>query len=409
MICYSANQQQAKSCKLFLFRHKIAQSVRSNRRLIIIWFLILFSLISFIDLHKKCQNDSMYNDFGILTKAPIIPNFNDEFSTIKPTLIFTCLGARAFTKYQSYIWQALDQVRLINPNISLVVILSQNAYGYSVAHKLHKLKATVVFSDDLLKSNTLLQQFRQFFFEKGSMKPEGNDNFVQYVVERLIAVFAYMKQTGLLDVFHMENDNMVYIDLQQLAVRMHECNVSIAMARATTQLAITSFVFIRNVRSIEHFAEWCVSIFRMGPEKASQFLNTTQINDMTLGARYLQLFAASFGQSRRTGIFELPTWFHPRNTNCCLCHLSDNTPIIFDACVLGQYFGGTFTKPDAQYWEPQRLVDPRGLSLEWQYNKLSKYKRPYIKGIQIINLHVHSKQLHKFSSLNNPQTKAFYK
>ncbi|CAF2746312.1 unnamed protein product [Rotaria sp. Silwood2] len=205
----------------------------------------------------------------------------------------------------------------------------------------------------------------------------------------------------------MENDNLLYGDLYHLATRMHACNVSIAIARASVNQAVTSFVFIRNSKAIEHFAKWIVNVFAMGREKAIQYLNTRMINDMTLGARYLRLFAAFPEQSIRTGVFELPTWFYSDNESCCLCHGPSRTPIIFDACVLGQYFGGTYAAPNTPHWEKNRLIDPRGLALEWRSSPLKNLKLPYIKGIQIINLHIHSKRLQKFSSAGNNQSKGF--
>ena len=378
-----------------------------NKKFTIIFFVILFVLISFIVRCERSQVDSIYIGSGILTKKPNITRSIDNLDIKKPTLILTCIGKQAFSNYQSYIWQALEQARLINPNISLVLILSQDAYVDSVVQKLNSIGARIVFVDDLVKSNALLQEFRRTYFEKGIMKPNGNQNFVQYAVERLIAVYAYMNQTGLSNVFHIENDNMVYADLYQLTVRMYECNVSLAMPRATVDQAVTSFVFIRNSRSIEQFAEWCVSIFRMGPEKAVQFLGTEWINDMSLGSRYLQMFAASSEQSTRTGIFELPTRLYSRNESCCICRASNRTSIIFDASVLGQYFGGNFENPDASFWAPKRLMDPRGLSLEWHSSEFDDLKRPYIKGTQIVNIHVHSKRLERFSSFGNKQTKGF--
>ena len=383
------------------------KAVFANQKLTILFFVASAMLVGFIARYNTWHDDSLFIRFDMLAKKSNMSRANDDLNIKKPTLIFTCLGTRAFSDYQSYIWVALEQVRLVNPNISLVVILSQDAYIDSIASKLNSLGVTVAFIDNLVKSNAMLQEFRRTFFEKGIMKPGGNPHFVQYAVERLIAVYAYMNQTGISNVFHIENDNMVYADLYQLVKRMYECNVSIAMARLNVNLAVTSFVFIRNSRSIEQFMDWCVNIFRMGPEKAVQFLGTAWVNDMALGARYLQLFAASAEQSKRTGVFELPTRFYSENESCCLCNVSNGTSIIFDACVLGQYFGGNFENPNAPYWEKNRNIDPRGLSLDWRPNELGSVKTPYIKGVKIINIHVHSKRLERFSSIGDKQTKGF--
>lgn len=317
-------------------------------------------------------------------------------STYYPTLVFTCIGEEALTKFQSYIWHSLRQARLINPNIPIVVILSRKGYDKSLRHKFLTLKVTIIYHDTLVESIALLQEFRKVFFLKGAMIPDGNKLFVQFAVERLLSVYAYMKYTGTSNVFHVENDNMIYVDLLQLSKRMNACGVKFSIPRAAIDQAVTSFIYARTAEAIEHFAQWCVHVFRMGPDRAVRYLNTQWINDMTLGAQYLRLYASS-GEK---GVYELPTRFHTKFENCCLCYLSSDYkgPIIFDACVLGQYFGGTFARPNVPHWEENRLIDPRGNVLEWRMSLQDKLKRPFIRGIRIVNIHVHSKQLEKFSS-----------
>lgn len=366
-------------------------------------FVVLIMLTIVVVISYKLNRDSKYYGYAISRNRL----YKGNLSIAKPTLIFTCLGTHAFTKYQTYIWQALQQAQLTNPSIPLVVILNKDAYVNSTFRKLHYSKIKTVLVEDLLESNTLLQEFRRLYFESGGMTPDGNRNFVQYVLERLLVLYAYINQTGLTNIFHLENDNMLYGNLYQLAVQMHVCNVSLGIARAARSQAIASFVFIRNGKAIEHFVRWFLNVFKMGPKKAIEFMGTPSINDMTLGARYLRLFAASPQQSLKTGVFELPTSFYFDIEPCCLCHIHSNNPVIFDACVLGQYFGGTHARPDSPHWERNRLVDPRGLLIEWRNSDEDNLRRPYIKNIQIINLHVHSKKLYKFSSLGYNQTKQF--
>ncbi|CAM2729959.1 unnamed protein product [Rotaria socialis] len=366
-------------------------------------YIVLAGLIGITICGMKWNGESIHVNLDIYKQESKKELLNENCKTTKPTLIFTCLGEKAFTSYQLYIWEAMEQARLTNPNIRMTVILNRAAYTTLNADKFRLLRISVAFSDDLYNGNTLFQEFQQKFFEKGAMKPNGNEKFVQYVVERLVALYAYMNQTKLCNVFHMENDNMLYIDLNRLAMRMLECNVSIAIPRAAIDQAVMSFIFVKSSRIMEHFVEWCVNVFRMGPEKAVKFLNTSWINDMTLGARYLQLFATSNEQSKITGVFELPTWINERNESCCLCKMTQNDAIIFDACVLGQYFGGTFSNPNQKHWEMNRLVDPRGLLLDWRPSEHGAHKHPYIIGIKIANIHVHSKKLARFSSIRGSQ------
>lgn len=355
-------------------------------------FLIILILIGFVLFSRKD-----YILTGLRRNKWMISNYyEDAKDTFRPTLIFTCIGEQAFTKFQPYIWESLRQARLTNPNVSIVVILSKKAFDQSIHHKLSSLRVMSVIHDNLVESNLLLQEFRKIFFVKGSMTPDGNKYFVQFAVERLLSVYAYMNYSGISNVFHIENDNMLYVDLFKLSERMNTCGVKFAIPRAAVNQAVTSFIYVQTSKSMEHFIEWCVNIFRLGPDKAVQYLKTEWINDMTLGAQYLRLYVSS----DVVGVYELPTRFYTKSENCCLCYLSKDysEPIIFDACVLGQYFGGTFGRPNVPHWEENRLVDPRGDILDWQENTENKLKRPYIRGRHIVNIHVHSKQLEKFSS-----------
>ena len=365
-----------------------------TKTIILVIVMVLISVrLLWIETHtsiRRRRNERIVPDF--------IPDAN---SASLPTLILTCIGEEAFDKYQPYIWYSLTQARMTNPNVSIVVILSRTAYRKSIRQRLSALKITSIFHDDLIGTNSLLQDFRKVFFVKGLMVPGGNKHFVQFAVERLLSVYAYMNYTGVSNVFHIENDNMLYIDLPRLSERMKICGVRFAFPRAAINQAVTSFIYAETSQAIEHFVRWCVNVFKLGPDMAAKYLNTTWINDMTLGAHYLRLYVSP----NTAGVFELPTRFHAKSENCCLCYLSRDSreQIIFDACVIGQYFGGTFSRPNQTHWEENRLFDPRGTVLRWHQDSRDKLKRPFIRDIRIVNIHVHSKQLEQFSSFDFKQ------
>ncbi len=51
-----------------------------------------------------------------------------------------------------------------------------------------------------------------------------------------------MNHTGVSNVFHIENDNMLYVDLYRLAQRMLVCDVRFAFPKAEKDQAVLSFV-----------------------------------------------------------------------------------------------------------------------------------------------------------------------
>jgi len=315
------------------------------------------------------------------------------------TLVFVCLGVTSFDNYQKYIWLALRQARLIAPTLHIVVI--SHANQSSIVYKqLRELNTTFVAYEDLLKhSGILLVEFHRTFFVQGNMEPDGNRMFVQHTSERLLVLHAYMNATNTLDVFHIENDNMLYIDPNELIARFYACDVKFAIPKAAEHTAVTSFLYARSAVEIEHFVRFMIEVFRLGRKKAIDFLNTSWINDMTIAGRYLDLYAMNDSQSRESGIFELPTQF---SGDFCLNKARKEPFIIFDACVLGQYYGGRFSVPGIPYWESSRLVDPRGQILDWR-RYTGSFRVPFIRELRIVNLHVHSKVLTSFESNRDDQ------
>ena len=328
-------------------------------------------------------------------QAAAAPNFNQGNILQESTLVFVCLGKDCFTKHQKYIWKALEQARLVEVNLPIVVILNSDQPGI-VQKQLNRLNVTsVTYEDLLINSSMLMSEFRRAFFVQGPMVPDGNKNFVQYAIERLLTLHAYMNMTRRLNVFHLENDNMLYMNLSDLLSRMQACHVRLAFPKAASHRAITSFVYSRSSHDLEHFVRYVIQIFRLGRTEAIKLLKTSWINDMTIGAHYLSLYAATAEQSKLDGIFELPSQF---TSDSCLNGSPAKTQIIFDSCVLGQYFGGRYSRPEIPFWDSTHTLDPRGHLLIWK--KLDHRRRvPFILGFRIVNIHVHSKHLEQFSSV----------
>lgn len=350
------------------------------------------------------SNEMLAMERSLITFNGSIQSMNIE-RTSDPVLIFTCLGSSALSKHQTYIWQSMTQARIVNPSIKMVLILSKQAFKSNVARKLKKLNITPEINDDLISNETLIQDFRRIFFIEDPMEPGGNKEFAQFTLERLLSIYIYMKKNDQVHVFHIENDNMLYVDLYKLNKRMKECRVSLAVPKAAKNIAVVSFMYIRSFHALEQLVEWCVRVFHLGRNGAIKFMKSSFINDMTLTARYLDLLGSTNEQSKTSGVYVLQTEFVDKAQECCLCFL-ESKPIIFDACVLGQYFGGTYAKPNVSHWEPTRLMDPRNETLSWRYLN-SQIKIPYIKNQRIANIHVHSKRLEKFSSLGDYQTTGF--
>lgn len=121
---------------------------------------------------------------------------------------------------------------------------------------------------------------------------------------------------------------------------------------------------------------------------------------MTLAYHYLTrgLHAAA--------VQELPSHPYVDRKRCCVWCTQQQPHVLYDAAAMGQFFGGLHYDPAARHFEPQRpWRELQHKTLTWRpclYRDDSdpvKYRCPWIDDMRIANLHVHSKQLARFSSV----------
>ena len=333
-------------------------------------------------------------------------------SAFNGSIVYSNLGSSF--EFQSYIWVSIRQARLFNPCTPIYLICSSDALlEASVREEIATSRVQAVEYESL--TNELLESFRQSFFVQGAMVPGGNEMFNQYTSERLLAVWALMDKLELHDVIHLENDNMLYSGASDVVSAMQTCHVQFAIPFVSIRLAVVGVAYIQAAEALEPFIKFAIRVFEMQPEKAVEYLETEYVNDMSLLGTFYHEHSLS------TLISELPTRAyqardhaanasreiqfleplpfqedHPYN---CIAEALPGT--IFDSCVLGQYFGGTFVKPGESFWQEGRQYDPRGKQLWWHATRLGHHQVwvPYVDNLRIHNLHVHSKQLQNYTSM----------
>ncbi len=328
------------------------------------------------------------------------------------SIIYSNLGSSF--EYQSYIWVSIRQARLFNPCTPIYLICSSEALlPASVSEEIVSSRVQTV--DYASLSNEVLSTFRQKNYIQGTMSPDGNDKFNQYTSERLLAVWALMDKLQLRDVIHLENDNMLYSAVSDLVSAMHTCDVHLAIPFPSVGLAVVGIAFIRAADALEPFIRFAISVFDMQPPKAIEYLGTEWINDMSLLGKFyhenvLSTFVSEIPtkayeartrhlNASRDGYFLEPLPFREGHAHSCIAEALPST--IFDSCVLGQYFGGTYGNPEKQHYQEGRQYDPRGKQLWWRTAGVETHQVwvPYVDNLRIHNLHIHSKLLQNYTSL----------
>lgn len=229
---------------------------------------------------------------------------------------------------------------------------------------------------DFLNNNKLDATFRNGFWKSAT--------------ERFFYIRDVMDQFGLKNVFHFENDVLVYCNLENILQTCIECKIEMAAPFDNNKRCIPSFVYFEKVDVIIRLNKFML-----------KYSNT---NDMELIAKY---------QIETNAVKNFPVvpstykWnFCTKITNRRLNKFSENFDkfnALFDAAAFGQYLGGTDSRnPGAKaigFINESALYNASHFEFEWKLDAegrkipIASYRGEKIK---INNLHIHSKDLAPF-------------
>jgi hypothetical protein len=270
-------------------------------------------------------------------------------------IILVCI-----TNFQDYILENINNLKLFGNN-DIVVITNKIFFN-----KFENLNLTLVdceLLDDYNYNNKSLldRNFRNGFWHLCSL--------------RLFYLYSYIKKNNLIDIIHLENDVLCYENLDNLKDKFIENKVYVPFDCDTR--VVPSIIYIPNYIAFEPII------------KTYNF----NLNDM----ENLSKFDEDI-------ILPLPIFINFNNHK--ITKLYNNFNCIFDAAAIGQYLGGVdpnnISGDTTGFINETCLIKYNNYKFEWIKNK-DNLLQPYLvvnnNYIQIINLHIHSKNLKKFSAL----------
>lgn len=234
------------------------------------------------------------------------------------------------------------------------------------------------------------------------IKKDTTDNFWINTTLRFNYICEFMKQKNLSNVFHIENDVMLYRDLHELNNLLIEKKFNnLTVVQDSETRAICSIVYIPEYRCLEKFITY----------KEIYCKTDRNANDMYL-----------------MGAFKDKLTFHDYNN---LIDTLDSDLGIFDGACIGQYLGGIdprniqkigekedidkaielcdYNNPSKNFVNETSIFKPDTVNFEYIIeNGHKKYfmktnhsysESNIINAYFINNLHIHSKQLYLFSSV----------
>jgi hypothetical protein len=272
-----------------------------------------------------------------------------------PTLILVHIGSR----FPEYINDCISQLQTIT-DISVHVLISRS--------HIDKIKGKVkVFPLEDIK----VGEQRKKFEETSTLDKAFRGGFWKYSTLRFFYIFDHMVSQGLRDVFHIENDNLIFVDFLKNIDQFREKSMWCIMD--SKERCIPGFLFFRDLRIISNLLNTCI-------EEASK-----RKNDMF-----------SLGKFRNDNMGQVGTlpiissYIDPIDKM-----FYENVPkfqCLFDGAAVGQYIGGT----DSGKKDTTGFINE---TCEFKCNKASiewRDKKPYLNGMPLVNLHIHSKDLKRW-------------
>lgn len=292
-----------------------------------------------------------------------------------------------------YLDDALLQARLFNKDCKIYLIANQQALEQ------HRFDCSIELS--IVPIETLRRTKAHQDFIKGSTLDRNNSNgFWFYASERFLYLDDFMQQFNVEHVFHLESDNMLYVDLSELMPVFIEKYPGIAATFDNDDRCIPGFVYIAN-KEVMHELAQCFAHYACHGKSDMEVLaifkkihGSGVIENLPI---IIDSYRKKFGLKSTTGRVPLDRFAYSKNLN--------DFNSVFDAAALGQYLGGKdkiHKDPEPGFINESCLFNPSRCSYIWQVDAC-KRKVPYIvfghEVYRINNFHVHSKDLKKFSSI----------
>jgi len=285
----------------------------------------------------------------------------------------------------SFLECTFSQFRLFNPH-NRVYFLTDRKHRYNILFD----KYGIISMDKNMFYSDKISRFESLF-------NYGRDDFWTVTATRMIYIENFMQYMGLTDVYHFENDVLVYYDMEDHHEVFKTLYDSLAMTIGGEIVAMTGFMFIKYPEVLATMTQFFIDLLSVyGISGIINKYHIPMVNEMFLMRQY--------GLEYPQGLRCLPTM--------PFGEFSENYSIfnsIFDPASYGQFVGGTRSegpgaKPQDHYIGRWLKANPNHYVI-WEKDKDRKV--PYLKyndnevkiEVKINNLHIHSKNLDKYMSL----------
>jgi hypothetical protein len=238
------------------------------------------------------------------------------------------------------------------------------------------------FDKDLFYSDKI-DQFKEIYYKK--------DYFWTITAIRLIYIENFLRIYGKENMYHFENDVLLYYSLKEFDNIFQKKYSHLAITTGGDHKCMTGFLFIKNYEALSLMTQFFVDLLRACSESD---IRRTYGVDMVHEMSLMRIYGLKKGDIY---LSHLPTM--PNSPDF---HLFNS---LFDPAAWGQFVGGTIdgipgVKPADHYISRMLITNPSYIVI-WKDDEKGRHI-PYFRGsgedIRINNLHIHSKNLSKYTS-----------
>jgi hypothetical protein len=307
------------------------------------------------------------------------------------------------------LYDSVYQTLLVSPDTKIYVILDDSLI-LPFRNKINKFNINLYLTNPIYPNMhieciplSILDNFGQkeaylkFLDKLPESTKQFRDSFWISTTARFFYIESLIQLYQLTNVFHIENDIMIYENLNDIQVDKNKLH----MVKDSPNRVIPSILFIPNLGHINKLNNYIINTLSN---------STNLLNDMDL-----------LGTYNSSDVVYFPS------------HFDDNSSYIMDGAALGQYLGGVdyrnipnfqskslqeqqllmFNNPTKGFINETCVFKPNTISIFRKDMHLNNTKFPIeliyatkennndINIKNITNLHIHSKQLYQFSSVNN--------
>jgi len=281
-------------------------------------------------------------------------------------LVLVCLN-----NFQEYIIENIKQLLLLN-HTQIYIITN-----------FHLFPNFKIFDSKINLINADLFKEKSYFEKNSNLDKSFRNGFWHLTSLRFFYIYEFMNQYNIDNVIHLENDVLIYYNINELNDKLDK-----------KYLYIPFDSYKRNIASIMYIPN--KNIFK-------NILDNYDLNENDM---------FNFGKIKENTnlIKNFPIFIKLNNLSdeqLYVCENYDKFPFIFDAAAIGQYLGGV---------DPKNISgDSKGFINETCVIKYNNYKiifevideikKPFLFinniKVPIFNLHIHSKNLKEFMTIND--------